>query len=87
MELLEKHLAELCMLGLVFLIRHFFKSIADDVKGVRAAVDKLDGRFSTIQKDVRDNTTETAVTRQEVKALWRFIDHANERASDVNGRG
>lgn len=72
--------------ALAFLVKSFLGQIAKDLAGLKADIHKLDGRFETIQKDVRDNTIEGAVMRQEVKAIWRAVDHSHRRASDANGR-
>ena len=75
-----------CVMGLfAYLTRSYFARIHDDIKEVQAAVDRLSGRLDAVSSDVRANTSETAVARVEFKALWRVIDNAYERASDVNG--
>lgn len=67
-----------------FLVRSFFSRISSDLKELQSLVDKLGGRLDAIQNDIHRNTVETAVMKQELRAVWRFVD-AEPRASDVNG--
>lgn len=85
MEFIAKYGEELFMLGLVFLVRHFFAGITSKIDSIQDAFNKLDGRLETLQKDVRENTTQNAVTKQEMRAIWRYVDNAPMRASDMNG--
>lgn len=71
---------------LLFLVKSFVGRIGEDLAELKATIQKFDGRFEAIQKDVRDNTIESAVTRQETSALWRAIDGSFNRASDARGR-
>ena len=79
--------AVVAALGLfTYLVKSFFARIHADLKDLRGAVDKLAGKFDAIQGDGRSTTTALAVTQQELKAVWKFLDAAHRRASDhVNG--
>lgn len=83
------HLVEglvISCLGLfTFLVRSYFTRIHTDLKDLRGSVDKLSGRFDSLKEDARVTTTALAVTRQEVSAVWRALDGAHKRASDLNG--
>lgn len=68
-----------------YLARSYAARIHDDLKSLRSAIDKLDGRLTGLQAEIHRNTIELAVGRQEVKALWRAVDGAYERASDNGG--
>lgn len=65
-----------------FLVKSFFGRIHDDLKTLRSSVDKLDGRFDLLQGEGRQTVTELAVVRQELKAVWRFVDRMNEEADE-----
>ncbi len=70
---------------LAFLVRSFFNRIHDDLIALRSSLDKLSGRFDTIQEDARELATKVALTQQETRAQWRHIDGSYRRASDLNG--
>ena len=63
------------MAGFTALVRSYFDRIHKDVSC-------LTGRLDQIQTTLGENTKEIAVTRQEVKALWRYVDGGFNRASD-----
>jgi uncharacterized protein Yka (UPF0111/DUF47 family) len=69
-----------------YLVKSYFKKIHDTMACLRQEIGKLEGSVDTLSKDIRQNTVEGAVLRSEVKALWRFIDNANQRASDGGGK-
>lgn len=71
------------LMGLfAFLARSFVSRIHDDFKDLKSSVDKLCGKLDAIQDDYRELSTRVAVTRQEVRALWRTVD-APQRVSDT----
>lgn len=79
--------AVVAALGLFsYLVKSFFARIQTDLKALKESVDKLSGRFDAIQSEGRTTVTALAVTQQEIKAVWKFIDAAHKRASDhANG--
>lgn len=80
--------AVVTFLGLfTFLVRSFFSRIHGDLKELNGSIDKLGGRLESLQKDVRDNTIESAVTRKEMEAIWRVVDGSYKRASDQHKNG
>ncbi len=70
---------------LTFLVRSYFSRIQKDIADVRSSVDRFEGRFSSIADEMHRATVEMAVTRQEMKAVWKVLDGANRRSSDANG--
>lgn len=64
------------MAVLGFFARSYFAATAKDLA-------KIEGQLDSLQKDIRANTTELAIATTELKAIWRYIDGANERASDT----
>lgn len=69
-----------------YLVKYYFGQIAKNQKELTASINTLSGRLEGLHKDLRDNTVQMAITSTEVKAIWRFIDGAHERATDLNGR-
>ena len=61
-----------------FFARSYFAALAKDLA-------RLEGNLAALQNDIRENTKELAGMTSELKAVWRFIDGAHERATDVNG--
>lgn len=68
-----------------FLVRSFFSRIHDDLKALKSSIDKFDGRLTHMQEEARDLQVNLAVAKQELRAVWRHIDNAHQRASDYNG--
>lgn len=89
LESLLNHSIEALMVGavglLAFLVRSFFSRIHTDLRDLRASVDKFSGGLDSLKEDVHRTSTALAVTRQEVSAVWRTLDSAHKRASDMNG--
>lgn len=88
LEALQSDLLSAVLAGFValltFLVRSFFQQFTREIKELKSSVDAFSGELKTVREDARENTTQIAVTRQELKAVWRFIDH-HKRASDLNG--
>lgn len=68
-----------------YLVRHYLKSITDAVAALRLEFAKRDGRLDALQKEIHTNTIQLAGLTSELRALWRIIDGAHLRASDVLG--
>lgn len=65
-----------------YLVKSYFKKISETLDCMRQSISKLEGNLEILNKDIRENTIESATLRSEVKAVWRFVD-AQKRASDV----
>ena len=61
-----------------FFARSYFAALAKDLA-------RLEGSLETLRADIRQNTVELAGMTSELRAIWRFVDGAHERATDVNG--
>ncbi len=89
-ESLVDHSVEALVVGFLglfsFFVKSFFSRIHADLTVLRGSVDKLSGRFDGLRDEARNSTTAIAVTQQELKAVWKFIDAAHRRPSDhTNG--
>lgn len=80
--------AGVAVMGLfTFLVKSYFARGDERHGELKSAFDKLDGKLEALQKDVRDNTLAMAVKSQELRAIWRYVDAAPRRASDIqNGK-
>lgn len=65
-----------------YLVKSYFQKIHDSNIEVKKEIAKLEGKLDLLSKDIRENTIESVAMRSEVKALWRFVDNANQRATD-----
>lgn len=75
-------------LGFVsWLVKSHFAKINESNADIKTAIAGLSGQIDALQKSLHMNTTETAVVRADVKALWRFHDRAFQRASDAANGG
>lgn len=81
-----EHIIDAIAVGLVglvgFLLTSFFSRPREDFVELKSSVDKLSGRLDVLTESVHRETTETAVMKQELRAVWRSIDGAHNRASD-----
>lgn len=68
-----------------FLLRSFFSKPAHDIDELKASIAKLDGKIAALVEGLHKETTELAVARQEIRAVWRIIDGAGKRSSDSKG--
>lgn len=66
-----------------FLLRSFFSRPAEDAKALKSQIDKLDGRIAVLAEALHRETVEQASLKESVRAVWRVIDNAHTRASDV----
>lgn len=69
-----------------FLAKGLVSRIEKDLAKLGKEVAKLDGKLDALQRDIRENTVQSAKLGSEVSAVWRFID-APKRASDNNNGG
>ncbi len=69
------------------LVKGFIGRIEDSIKGLKTAVDKIDGQFEALHRDVHKNTTDVAVMKKEAEAVWKTLDGSFKRTSDINGGG
>jgi hypothetical protein len=75
--------AFLALIG--FMAKSMLSGIRKDIKSVVKEVDKLDGRLTAMQADLRANTANLIQASAELKAVWRFVDRSHQRASDNGG--
>lgn len=69
-----------------WMARTIFSKIEHELSTLGKGQAKLDGKLDSLQTEIRANTVSMTEARAELKAVWRFIDNAHERASDSNGR-
>lgn len=69
--------------GLSFLIAFFFRQMRRDALRGARAVAELKGYLTSLQAEIRSNTIELTKAATEIRAIWRYIDNAPRRASDV----
>lgn len=84
--------APVVLAGIGFFIRSYFKhieaAIHDHARESAAALGELKGQLTTMQTDLRSNTIEVTKAATNITALWRYVDGAGKRASDLaNGPG
>lgn len=72
---------------MAFFIRSYARRIEKDVKDVGLYVSRLEGQLVSMQGDLRSHAIEITKASEQLKAAWRFIDRAHERASDSNNGG
>ena len=65
-----------------YLVKFYFSKIQESLDNQAKETAKLEGKLEILSKDIRDGIAESAAMRAEVKALWRFVDNSNQRASD-----
>lgn len=69
-----------------FFVRYYFNRLHADLDELKGAVRHLEGRFDSLQGDVRLNTAAVAgmkeLTEKEFAAVWRAIDPP-PRVSDI----
>lgn len=66
-----------------FLLRSFFSRPHEDLTNLKSEIDKLEGRITLLTDAMHGEMTDTAVVKQELRAVWRHIDGAHARASDI----
>jgi len=77
-DLILEAVGAIGLTAFAFFARGYFAAFAE-----RFA--RLEGQLEALQMDIRQNTKEQAGMNSEMKAMWRFIDGAHERATDING--
>jgi hypothetical protein len=86
LEALQDNLVSAFAAGFVaflsFVIRHYFTLLRKEFNDGAKDIATLKGHLEALASDIRANTTANAVLTTEVRALWKFIDGAYERASD-----
>jgi hypothetical protein len=91
LEALQDNLVSAFAAGFVaflsFVIRHYFTLLRKEFNDGAKDIAALAGRIDALAADVRANTVQSAITSTEIKALWRTVDGAYERASDNNDNG
>lgn len=65
-----------------YLLKSYFDKIQESIEAQTKEIAKLEGKMDLLAREIKEGTIESATLRTEIKALWRFVDNANQRASD-----
>lgn len=69
-----------------FLIRSYLHGLDRRIEQLQAMTHNRNGQFDTLLRELRQNNQELVKVRYELQAVWRFIDNAPKRATDIGVR-
>ena len=66
-----------------YLVKSYFANLARQIDELKNSLQKRDGRIEQLAHEIRKNTEEQIKLRTEMHAIWRYIDNAPKRATDL----